>query len=293
LAWLKVDDRFPSHPKVVRAGLGGWLALCGICYCRAHLTDGFIPREAVPTLAPGLTRALHHAARLVALGLWHEHPDGYLVHDFLEWNPSRADVLSHRDMERDKKRTQRGQSGDTRGRARASAGVRGSPSLSASSGSTDGSDLDPDKDAALSPVGLAELWNTRTTPPLPRCLIPMSGARQGRARARLREHPQPEYWQTVLDGIEASAWCRGENDRGWRASFDWLLQADVGAKVLEGKYARCASRPSPATTKGQRTIDGMREVLDAWDDAEREPESPGDREVARVARGGSTRRTEP
>jgi hypothetical protein len=37
--------------------------------------------------------------------------------------------------------------------------------------------------------------------------------------------------------MDASPFCRGETgDRGWRASFDFLLKPDTATKVLEGKY---------------------------------------------------------
>jgi hypothetical protein len=36
--------------------------------------------------------------------------------------------------------------------------------------------------------------------------------------------------------IASSAFCTGTNDRGWRATPDWLLRPDTAAKVLEGKY---------------------------------------------------------
>lgn len=132
MAWLRIDDRFRTHPKMHKAGLAGWLAFCGICYCREHLTDGVIPREAVQTLAPGLTSPYKHAAKLVEIGLWHEHLDGFQVHDFLDWNPSRQDVMSLRDKERDKKRTQRGHNGDSHASARIGAGDAGLGSLSGS-----------------------------------------------------------------------------------------------------------------------------------------------------------------
>ncbi len=103
MAWLRIDDRFRTHPKMHKAGLAGWLAFCGICYCREHLTDGIIPREAVQTLAPGLTTPYKHAAKLVEIGLWHQHSEGFEVHDFLDWNPSKTDVAAGRDWETQRK----------------------------------------------------------------------------------------------------------------------------------------------------------------------------------------------
>lgn len=64
----------------------------------------------------------------------------------------------------------------------------------------------------------------------------MSQTRKARASARLSEEPSLDVWADAVRRIAASPFCRGENDRGWRASFDWLLQPDVLLKTLEGKY---------------------------------------------------------
>lgn len=109
MAWLRIDDRVRTHPKIALAGpAAAWLWFCSICYCREHLTDGFIPHAAVASLAINLPTPKKHAAKLVEVRLWESAKGGFHVHDFLEWNPTRAEVMSLRDKEREKKRTQRG-----------------------------------------------------------------------------------------------------------------------------------------------------------------------------------------
>lgn len=104
MAWLKIDDRVRTHPKIVQAGpAAAWFWFCGICYCREHLTDGLILDAMLPTLAPGLAGWKKCATTLVATGLWHRVEAGYMVHDFLEWNPSRATVESQRAADRARK----------------------------------------------------------------------------------------------------------------------------------------------------------------------------------------------
>jgi len=130
MAWLRIDDRVRTHPKIATAGpAAAWLWFCGICYCREHLTDGFIPKPVVTTLAMNLSSPLKHAARLVEVRLWEETPGGYQVHDFLDWNPSREQVRSNRMSEAERKRQERGVSARTDGdvrdvSARTNAGVR-------------------------------------------------------------------------------------------------------------------------------------------------------------------------
>lgn len=94
----------------------------------------------------------------------------------------------------------------------------------------------------------AEAWNRITRPPIARCRDLTSG-RKRKIRTRLTERPLPE-WEAVMARIQASSFCRGENDRGWSASFDWLVGSpDVAVKVLEGKYddqkPKRPNRPAP------------------------------------------------
>lgn len=88
--------------------------------------------------------------------------------------------------------------------------------------------------AALQPVALQELWNELVTPPFSRCLG-LSETRKKAARSRLRDHDL-DVWRSVIARIVASRFCRGENERGWVATFDWLLRPGTAQKALEGQY---------------------------------------------------------
>lgn len=88
------------------------------------------------------------------------------------------------------------------------------------------------------------LWNSTTTPPIPRCRE-LTAKRRRHIRVRLEEHPLTE-WGPIFMRIQASAFCRGENDRKWAASFDWVIGSpDVAVKVLEGKYDDRRKAPAP------------------------------------------------
>lgn len=134
MAWLRIDDRVRTHPKIALAGpAAAWLWFCGVCYCREHLTDGFLPKAVIPTLALNLPSPWKHAAKLVEVNLWEDAIGGFQVHDFLQWNPSKADVLTNRMSEADRKRTERGRpKGQTPESSRVRAGDAGSGSLSGS-----------------------------------------------------------------------------------------------------------------------------------------------------------------
>lgn len=115
MTWVKLDENFSNHPKILAAGpLAGWLHVCGLCYCNKYLTDGFLPYAVIPTLANfrGLSietggiknMATFHddadaealADTLVRTGVWDEVDGGYNVHDYLEYNPSKAQVEEER-----------------------------------------------------------------------------------------------------------------------------------------------------------------------------------------------------
>jgi hypothetical protein len=56
-----------------------------------------------------------------------------------------------------------------------------------------------------------------------------------------------DVWREVVRAIASSSFCVGQNGRGWRATFDWLVLPDTRVKVLEGKYSGTPhTRASPA-----------------------------------------------
>lgn len=119
MPWVRIDDQFSDHPKVRQVGpLGLAMQVAGLCYCNRYLTDGFIPRATVPLLLNLEGIAMHVRGGeligggedatwqlvvedLVNVGLWEEVEGGYVIHDYLEYQPSRAEVLLEREQKRD------------------------------------------------------------------------------------------------------------------------------------------------------------------------------------------------
>lgn len=90
MAWVRMDDQFADHPKVVGLSDAAFrLHITGICYAARQETDGVIPRAAA-----FVNRK--RAMELVGAGVWHEHTAGYLIHDFLDYNPSAASLREKR-----------------------------------------------------------------------------------------------------------------------------------------------------------------------------------------------------
>lgn len=116
MTWVRIDDGFSDHPKIVAAGpLGAIIQVRALCYCARHLTDGFIPDGAVSGLVagmdhisissggvPGLFDVADEASDLpwcdvmCACALWEKVAGGYRVHDYLDYNPSKSEVVQLR-----------------------------------------------------------------------------------------------------------------------------------------------------------------------------------------------------
>lgn len=86
MSWFRLDDKGAFHPKVVTAGnllYGCWVrASQWSCH---YETDGFIPRAVAFQIAEESAWQ-----KLIEVGLCDpSERDGYQIHDFLEYNPSR------------------------------------------------------------------------------------------------------------------------------------------------------------------------------------------------------------
>lgn len=65
--------------------------------------------------------------------------------------------------------------------------------------------------------------------------------------ARLAECGGLEGWRVALGKARASPFLCGDNDRGWRADFDFLTKAQKFTQLMEGKYDR-PDRSNPQAT---------------------------------------------
>lgn len=98
MPWVKLDDNFPDHPKVaLLSSDAGWLHVCALCYCNRQLTDGHVEKGYEHRLTEMSTAATNRAVTmLVDRKLWYDCGDHWLIHGFLDYQPSRDDVLAER-----------------------------------------------------------------------------------------------------------------------------------------------------------------------------------------------------
>jgi uncharacterized protein YdaU (DUF1376 family) len=90
-------------------------------------------------------------------------------------------------------------------------------------------------DKPLTKHEVIEAWQDRMVPLGFPSIRKMTAQRDRMLKARLRDSTLDE-WLQAMSALERSAFCRGENDRGWRADFDFLLQPKSFTKLLEGAY---------------------------------------------------------
>jgi len=82
MSWLRLDDGFTSHPKLITLGPPAlrWQFLELMSYCARHRTDGYFPPEIAP---PKLLD------RCIDVGLVELDSAGPRIHDWEKFNPTR------------------------------------------------------------------------------------------------------------------------------------------------------------------------------------------------------------
>jgi len=147
MAWARVDDQFTDHIKVISLSLGArgmWLS--GLVYAARRSTDGFIPAS-LPRRESGEEDPQPYVDALIEAGLWRRVEGGYQIHDYLEYNPSKADADAKREQVRN---------------ARSEAGKRGSESR------WNGNDPDSESQTDSKPIAndMANDWQADSPVPV-------------------------------------------------------------------------------------------------------------------------------
>lgn len=96
MPWVKLDDRFPSHRKIALLSDRAFrLHVSAMCWCAENLTDGRISEREL-ALVTRIRGVKATAKQLEEAGLWDRTEDGWEIHDYLDYNPSREQVLAER-----------------------------------------------------------------------------------------------------------------------------------------------------------------------------------------------------
>lgn len=102
-----------------------------------------------------------------------------------------------------------------------------------------------------------DLYN-EVCPSLPKA-IKITDKRKGLIKAVVAEYGAEKVVE-VLEKVEEYPFLAGENDKGWKADFEWLMNKNNLLKVMEGRYER-----KPQKHKGSRegydlNLDGYKRI---------------------------------
>lgn len=110
MPWGRLDDKANGNAKLLALSDSAWRMWgCGLIYCQDNLTDGFIAEHAISAFGVRAKNKELVAAELCRSlvpnkgPLWHKVEGGFQVHDYLDWNDSREEVLRERKLVKDRK----------------------------------------------------------------------------------------------------------------------------------------------------------------------------------------------
>jgi hypothetical protein len=97
MPWVRLDDRFSTHRKVALLSDRAFrLYVSALCWASENLTEGrILDREL--TLVARVRDVKRTASELESAQLWDRFDGGWMIHDFLEYNPDRARVKAERE----------------------------------------------------------------------------------------------------------------------------------------------------------------------------------------------------
>jgi hypothetical protein len=107
MTWVKIDDSFPNHPKIVGLTDKAFrIHISGLCYCGTYLTDGFVPMTIAARFA---NEDMQYIVELTQAGLWREAPqdNGFHIHDYLAHQTSKTQVEEKRQTVRERQKRYR------------------------------------------------------------------------------------------------------------------------------------------------------------------------------------------
>ena len=106
--WVKIDDSLDGHPKFLQAwdaapaSVGLWPQ--ALAWAGRHLTDGHVSAEYVLGRTSSRRQRDQLTGALVESQLWVPNGSGWQIHDFTDFNPSRAQVEARRQLDAVRKR---------------------------------------------------------------------------------------------------------------------------------------------------------------------------------------------
>jgi len=250
MSWVKIDDQFFSHPKVLRAGRDARdLYLAALTYCARFLTDGFVQEESLGQLASlaGIEDVTASVTALLTCDMWETCKGGYRIHDYLDYNPSAEQVKAKRVVTARRQEKYRSNAVGNASRNGVTNGVT---------------------NAAPLPVPLKGVDDKKTssTPPAEPAGIPANGLSADGTRPAMKE--QNASLKTLVEyfakktNLQLPSWDGrkgAESNLAWRQPLDEILclvEWDVGRaqKLVDAALERLRSGERKLTVSDPRSI---------------------------------------
>lgn len=230
--WFRLYDEMLDDPKAQRLppqDFKIWINLL----CLASRNDGKLPCISDIAFALRISEndAVTMVERLHIAGLIDKRnggPDGfrYSPHGW-EKRQYKSDNSADRVKKHREKRN---------GECNVSCNVTETPPDTETDTDTDKKDMSSDDDR-VSVKDIVEAWNELAEAKGLAKVVRVTDSRRKQIQARLKEY-EPDDWSKALTAIYKSKFLCGENDRGWKADFDFLLQPKSFVKLVEGAYDR-------------------------------------------------------
>jgi hypothetical protein len=112
---------------------------------------------------------------------------------------------------------------------------------------------------AIRPEEFANAWNAERGP-LPK-ITAFTPSRRKKTQVRIHAGLTLETFREAVLRCRGVPFLSGDNNRGWRADYDWLMANDTNiARVLEGKYDGSGGNGNGTATanRAQERVDGTR-----------------------------------
>jgi hypothetical protein len=92
MTWVRIDDGFPNHPKIIGLSDGAFrLYITALCYSNAYLTDGIVPQKTIKKLSNS-----RHISALIEANLWEKCGDDIIILGYEEYQFTKERVESER-----------------------------------------------------------------------------------------------------------------------------------------------------------------------------------------------------
>lgn len=107
MPYLLIEDGFADNSKITGLSMNAYrLHVTALVMCAKNMTDGSISKIGLRWTSDHaqIARPKRYVTELIQAGLWVANGDGWKIHDYLEHNPSRAEIEAKRKAAKLRKR---------------------------------------------------------------------------------------------------------------------------------------------------------------------------------------------